>query len=590
MNLFQVKDDVQRTAEVIASVLEIDVTIIDNNLYRVAATGRYIDQIGDQINNNSAFSKAIRNKEFVVIDKDSSKESCNNCERVGFCLEHGCICYPIILENTCIGVIGLIAFSMEQKNILLKRKKYLLDFLEKMSGLLVSKLLENKRANELVFLTKQLEIILDSYDNGIIFVNSQGFILRHNKVVSDMFKLKKIEIDNLNIEELLPQISIKKILMEKKNTRNQEFNYKSNKVSVSGIYSVKFIMNNDEILGLLFTFRFIKEIIDTYNYITSDGVEIGFNNILGNSRSLLETKQKAMVVSNSNSTVLILGESGTGKDLFARAIHYNSSRRNKPYVAINCAAIPENLLESELFGYEDGAFTGARKGGKIGKFELANNGTIFLDEIGDLQLNLQAKLLRVLQDRKVERIGGSSPIPIDVRIITATNKNLEEKIKLGEFRQDLFYRLSVIPIEIESLRNRREDIMVIAKYLLEQFSYKMNKDVSRFSEEVVNLFNTYEWPGNVRELENTIEYSINMTNDNEIGIDDLPARFKDIKSLGNNFIDKNIRRIRDIEKDEIDKAIKVYGTDIHGMKELTRSLGLSRASIYRKIKEYNIEI
>ncbi|MFE7280356.1 sigma-54 interaction domain-containing protein [Heyndrickxia sporothermodurans] len=232
-------------------------------------------------------------------------------------------------------------------------------------------------------------------------------------------------------------------------------------------------------------------------------------------------------ISVSNSAVLLTGESGTGKELFAHAIHQNSSREQFPFVRINCASIPEHLLESELFGYDEGAFTGAKKGGKRGKFELANFGTIFLDEIGDMPLSMQSKLLRVLQEGEVERVGGQKPKTIDVRIIAATHRNLEKMIEEGTFRQDLYYRLNVIKLEIPPLRERKEDIPYIATYLLNKLEKKFHRHGINLTNRVISKLQQHNWPGNIRELENVLERAVNVLEGNTIDIVHLPLYLRE---------------------------------------------------------------
>ncbi len=586
MDLRENSQYIQKVVEVISSVLEVDVTIVDHELVRIAATGEYIDRIGENIAGSSAFSKTMNEKEYIIIDDTSKNRQCTACKYYGICNEYALMCFPIIYKENCIGVIGLIAFSERQRNIIENKKQYLISFINNMSDLIILKAIQKDTSNRLTLLTKQLQAIINSCENGIILVNSNGVILKYNTSAKEKIGLTEDDINNVNIETLLPAINAREILKQGLNIRNREFIYKKNKKCIRGIYNAELVGDEGETKGLVIIFKFIKEIIEAYNVVTNDLSTIGFKDILGESPSIVETKKIALKASQSSSTILITGESGTGKDLFARAIHSNSDRRNNPFIAVNCAAIPENLLESELFGYENGAFTGAKRGGKIGKFELANTGTIFLDEIGDLKLNLQAKLLRVIQEREVERIGGNSPIPLDIRIIAATNKNLEKKVANGEFREDLYYRLNVIPIYIEPLRNRVEDIEELSRFLLKKYALKLDKEVSGFTEEVMDIFRNYKWPGNVRELENIIEYSINMATENMITIKNLPEQFKSTKVQDQNF---KIRTLKEIEKEEIEKAIKKYGMDKIGMKEITESLGVSRATIYRKIREYKIE-
>jgi len=315
---------------------------------------------------------------------------------------------------------------------------------------------------------------------------------------------------------------------------------------------------------------------------------ITFEDIIGCDSSIMRVKEQAKKCSDTFSNVMLYGESGTGKELFARAIHNCSIRKENPFIAINCAAIPESLLESELFGYEEGAFTGAKSTGKIGKFELASGGTVFLDEIGDMPLHLQAKLLRVLQERYIERVGGNGIIPVDIRIISATHKNLEELVNLGQFRGDLYYRLNVIPLYIPPIRERKKDIKLLMDSLLKKYNKILLKDKSGFSDEVVELFKKYVWKGNIREMENVIEYAINMETNNEITMESIPPKIKDFNSF-NNLQEGDFKTLEQLEKEEIEKLLKYYYDDPLAVKKSCDSLGVSKATLYRKIKKYNIE-
>jgi two-component system response regulator AtoC len=256
-----------------------------------------------------------------------------------------------------------------------------------------------------------------------------------------------------------------------------------------------------------------KEI--TYRRLIETEQSINFNNIIGESIKMKQVYEIMEVMSKSDTTVLITGESGTGKELVAKAIHFNGTRANKPFITVNCSAIPENLLESELFGYEKGAFTGAITQ-KIGKFELAHQGTIFLDEIGSLKLEMQAKILRVLQEKEFERVGGTHPIKIDVRIISATNSDLQEAVQQGQFREDLYYRLNVVPIHLPPLRERKEDIPLIANHFLNIYNQKFNKNIKGFTSHAMKILQEYYWPGNVRELQNIIERVVVLAKDENV--------------------------------------------------------------------------
>jgi len=298
----------------------------------------------------------------------------------------------------------------------------------------------------------------------------------------------------------------------------------------------------------------------------------------------------AKIVANSPSTILIDGESGTGKELLAQSIHNYSNRRNAGFVAVNCGALPETLIESELFGYDSGAFTGASKGGKPGKFELANGGTLFLDEVGEMPLDMQVKLLRVIQEGVITRVGGTKNIPVDVRIIAATNKDLKEEIKEGRFRLDLYYRLSVIPLRLPSLRERKEDIPMLINYFLHSKALKLNKDVPEISPEVYRFLLSYSWPGNVRELENFIEKTVNLNGN--IVWDVTKDQVKNLPEVGttphrgSSSSKVTLTTLDEMEKRMIKEAIKELNSNIS---QVAKTLGISRNTLYLKMKKYGID-
>jgi transcriptional regulator with PAS, ATPase and Fis domain len=317
------------------------------------------------------------------------------------------------------------------------------------------------------------------------------------------------------------------------------------------------------------------------------GANYDWDNIIGNGLKMSQVKFMGKKAAQTDSTVLIVGESGTGKELFAHAIHNESKRNYNPFVKLNCAAIPSDLLESELFGYEEGAFTGAKKGGKVGKFELANGGSIFLDEIGDMPLNMQAKLLRVLQEREIERVGGTKTISIDVRVIAATNKNLMELVKKGEFREDLFYRLNIMFIELPNLRDRMEDLAELVNMLLIKLSSKIGKHVTKVSDSALEVLKNFQWPGNVRELENTLERAINIAEGDIILPNHLPLNIANSrKTLSDPGIRELGQVIQEAEREAIIKCLEyTKGNKL----KTAKLLNISRTSLYQKIDQYNIE-
>jgi two-component system response regulator HydG len=313
------------------------------------------------------------------------------------------------------------------------------------------------------------------------------------------------------------------------------------------------------------------------------GTRFDFSRIIGTSPAIKELFETLSMVTRTEATILLLGESGTGKELVANAIHQNSPRREKPYVKVNCAALPETLLESELFGHEKGAFTGAT-GKKKGRFELADGGTIFLDEIGEMSLPTQTKILRVLQEREFEPVGGTKTIKVDVRIIAATNKQLEQEVSKGRFREDLYYRINVVPITIPPLRERSEDIPLLAGHFLRIYSEKNKRAIRGFEAGVMQAFIQHSWPGNVRELENIVERMVIMSRGDAVGLDDLPP------ALASHQQEEGRRpsptTLRDVERETIVKTLRQTG----GNRTKTAAiLGITRKTLQNKIKEYAID-
>ncbi len=307
---------------------------------------------------------------------------------------------------------------------------------------------------------------------------------------------------------------------------------------------------------------------------------------VGNSTKMQEVMKIAKKVAKTDSTVFIRGESGTGKEILAKTIHSLSERREKLMISINCAAIPENLVESELFGYEEGSFTGAKKRGSIGKFELADKSTIFLDEIGDMPLPVQTKLLRVLQENKVERIGGKKPIPIDIRVICATNKNIEQMVEEGKFREDLYYRLNIIPMELPPLRKRREDIPPLVEHYIAYYNQKLNKNIVSVSTEAKEALLGYGWPGNIRELKNILEYLANIVEGEHIQLSDLPDYI--IFKSNKGYSDWSLEDImKEYEKRVLTNLVK-KNTTVEEKNQLAKTLKISRATLYRKLGKYDL--
>lgn len=440
--------------------------------------------------------------------------------------------------------------------------------------------------------------ILDNLHEAVCVVNKDGVVVLWCGKAEKLYGVKEEEIIGKKLEELFPTGLLLKVLEEKKPIENvlhspREGNY----VNISAMP----LFSNGELIGAVSTDRDITEVRNLsleleaakekldylqmeVNKISED--KYSFGQALGKSDAIKEKIDRAMQVASTTSSVLIRGESGTGKEVFARAIHQASGRKG-PFIAINCSAIPENLFESEMFGYEGGAFTGALNKGKIGKIELANKGTLFLDEIGDMPLYMQAKLLRVLQERQVVRVGGDKAIDIDVRIISATHRDLRVMVKEGKFREDLYYRLNVVSLEIPSLKDRKEDIPMFVKHFMEEFCKENNIFVPRITPEVFQVLMNHHWPGNVRELKNTVEHLVVFSKEGEIKVESLPehllGRLAHHEEMEVPYdLQENIKRI------EIDTIKRAMETAEGNKAQAAKLLNIPRSTLYYKIKFYDL--
>jgi transcriptional regulator with PAS, ATPase and Fis domain len=360
------------------------------------------------------------------------------------------------------------------------------------------------------------------------------------------------------------------------------------------------IVENQEIIGALGTIIFrdisewkkmnshIKGLLSELNFYRDEwketnGLKYSLNDLIGESGQMKALKERVERISSGDISVLIRGESGTGKELLAHSIHQLSERSNKPFVKVNCGAIPEHLIESELFGYEEGAFTGAKKGGKLGKFQFANGGTIFLDEVGDMPLHMQVKLLRVLQEKEFEPIGSLHSKKVDVRIIAATNRPLETMIRNKLFREDLFYRINAVQLMIPPLRERREDIPLLANFFIKKMAAQIGKRMNSFHQDALSVMEQYNWPGNIRELENVIEASIYLSKEEMIGVDSLPDYLKNQNCLVEELSLKKV--VEETEKKVIEKVLKQVEFD---KKQAAKILKIGKTNLYDKIKKYGI--
>ncbi len=447
-----------------------------------------------------------------------------------------------------------------------------------------------------------LQTIFDSAHDGYMAVNNDGNIIMINKAFAELLDLPSPEtamgrhVTEVVKEPVLHPVSrsAKPHLAEIARINGRETVVMRYPIRKDGkIFGSVCKVIFKDVSQLVSLAEKINHLNRELNYYKNElervqGARYTVDNLIGSSPVMVRLKETVRRVAQGPSTVLIRGESGTGKELLAHALHSGSPRRFGPFVKVNCAAVPENLLESELFGYREGAFTGARRGGKIGKFEQANGGTIFLDEIGDMPMSMQSKLLRVLQEKEIERLGENIPRPADVRVVAATNRALEELISEGRFRQDLYYRLNVVSLVIPPLRERMEDIEDLAMHFISKFNMEFGLDVQDMEKDVWNLFHSYHWPGNVRELENIIERAFNMVDGQFISLSHLPQYLQKMsKGSRRSPVERGLPALLDqVEKEAI---LEVLASTGGNKMQAAKLLGISRAWLYKKMKQYSIK-
>lgn len=559
-----------QVAEAIRAALGVHVTIVDHTFEKIITTR---DESLGRIDEGSANALSLKTGELLFIDQPRNHVACAACGNKNSCKEFAEICAPIVSKDGILGVIGLVAYDESQRDYLIAHSEGVKKFVGEMAKLIASKYRETLDHHALEVASRELDLLVSHMEQGVVYTDCKGVIKRLNDYVENAFGFtvgSTVPADFLAAAENSDLSHQSFVISEPNMTR--------------GIFDRHTIKNATGECGYVFFIETLKSSISRYHALESQPMLTHFDTIEGSSKAIRSAINIAMRAAMSSSTVLIQGESGTGKELFARAIHNHSARADCAFVAINCGAIPENLLESELFGYESGAFTGANTKGKPGKFELADGGTLFLDEIGDMPLNLQVKLLRVLQERAVERLGSSEPTPIDVRIICATHRDLELMVKEGEFREDLYYRIQVLPVMIPPLRERTEDIPDLVKQLVKRKKDRLSigRNIT-VSDEVMKMFMTHRWTGNIRELENVIEYSLNIDTDGIVTSEDLPNRFYGQGSRRKS--DRGFMTLQQMEHDLIKSAISHYGTHKEGIVQICNVLGISRATLYRKMKE-----
>lgn len=580
--LMQIQPTIQRFARMLASVLQLEVEIVDENLCRVAGTDAYGKFLGRQLSGNSRLLRhVLETKTEKVVTQSRFDPLCEGCDSKENCREKAFLGTPVILQERCVGVISLIAVTHEQQEHISDNLREFSDYVRHISTIFVSKLLEDQGPGDNI--SKIFATMIDNMDQGVLVVDADNRVQFVNQTA-----LKTLGVVQNNIIG--------------KPVRFRPLTFESNFTHGHMQHIVSWDDKSELIIGQLHNIQGRQLFLMAFHQShTSFSVanapdEPHIEQLVGECRVMRQLKRLISRIAPSPSSVMVVGESGTGKEVVARAIHKLSGRRNKPFIAINCAAIPEQLLESELFGYVKGAFTGASANGKTGLIQAANTGTLFLDEIGDMPLMLQAKLLRAIEAREILPIGASSPIQVDIRIISATNQNLAQFIAEGKFREDLFYRLNVIPITLPPLRERQEDIELLVHYFLHLHTRRLGSVYPGIAPDVVEILRKHRWPGNLRELSNLMEYLVNVVPSGEV-IDStlLPPNLlnngtteqSDVTEVSEAHLsldDAGGTALEEMEKQMIREALSRHNSK----KEVADELGIGIATLYRKIKKYEL--
>jgi transcriptional regulator with PAS, ATPase and Fis domain len=452
---------------------------------------------------------------------------------------------------------------------------------------------------DLESLVKTFRHILDRVYSGIIFCDKDSRILFMNRFYASLLRADREKAVGQHIKEYFPSSRLPVVLETGQAELGKKCSLRTNLALLVNRVPVE---RNGETVGVILqtSFRDFTEINDVMTRLNLLEKEVNyykeglgsilsatysFNSIVGQNKRLIQAKKTAEKYARTDSPVLILGATGTGKELFAHAVHQSSKRKDRPFVCVNCAAIPRELLESELFGYEAGAFTGAKRGGKSGKIEMAHGGTLFLDEIGDLPLNAQAKLLRVLETRKIERVGGVKTMDVDFRLVAATNKGLREMIHRSEFREDVFFRLNTMTVEVPSLSERTDDIAA----LVDSFLTASGNGYIKVSDRVIDMLKCYSWPGNVRELKNVVARALSLIEGDTIEVEHLPMEIINFQADCSNNASSGIgslsKELKNYEKKVLFQALKLNNGN---MSKTARLLGISRSTLYEKCKVHGL--
>ena len=570
-NLEEIRASAERLVTAVSDALRLEIAIFDDSSNLFFCTPTSLKKQGRVV--HAPFIREVIENGSVLVNKPGEMPSCIGCRFKEHC--------PSTIEVLCCihagteiaGVASFTSFTKEGQRRIIDSTAVYLNAITELANL-IGDLLANKTGKSgFANLDATLAASMELCPQPVLLTDPHGVILQYNQMASNF--LKFCNSTSSSLWQLFPEAVVRKIM---DGTNLFEKNVTIGNMATK--ITTRAVMNGEQISA--FFIRLSGELSEP---VAESGF---FGRIVGQSSQIETIHRLIKKVADSPTPVLITGETGTGKELVARAIHEQSCRSKYPFVAVNCSGIPDTLFESELFGYEEGSFTGAKKGGKIGKIEMAQGGTLFLDEIGELPLFAQPKLLRVLQEYELERVGSNKKVHLDIRIIAATNRSLSEMVAERTFRGDLFYRINVINLKLPPLRSRREDIMPIAASYLEHLRSRIRTPLKKFAPETEELLVSYDWPGNVRELQNMLEYAANLCETDTLTPADLPEILT-LKARPCEKTEPGPAAVRNSGEQALAGLLEKYGYTLEGKKQIAAELGISLRTLYRKLNRLNIQ-
>mgnify|MGYP002647914759 FL=1 len=568
--LESVRSGIEHFVSAAAEAFRVEAAVFNQESSLFFCTPTYLKKKGNAV--HYTFIQDVIVNGSVLVTEPGKMPSCIGCRFNEHCPSTMEILCCIHSGTEVAGVISFTSFTKEGQKRISENTDIYLNAITKLSSLIGEYLQQFSGDSTAADTEKLIESLMSLCEQPLLLTDPNGVVLRYNQLADKILKFCNVSSTSLRqifSEDMARRITSGNDLFEKKASIGEN----TAKVTTRSIYS------QNHLHSIL-----VRLSNEFYENLPESGA---FERLIGSSHAFVHIQNLIKRVADSPTPILITGETGTGKELVARSFHEQSRRNKYPFVAINCSSIPETLFESELFGYEEGSFTGAKKGGKMGRIEMAQGGTLFLDELGEMPLSVQPKLLRVLQEYELERVGSTKKIHLDIRIVAATNRDLREMIKEGKFREDLFYRISVINVKLPPLRDRKEDIIPISLNYLERLKTKMTTPLRTISHEAEQVFLSYSWPGNIRELQNVVEYAANLCDSDTLTLADLPEHMRGLEECPDTEKQKETP-LPDSQEKQILDLLSTYGHTLEGKKKIAADLGISLRTLYRKLNKMNL--